>query len=61
LKKPFDSFVEIGKGSKWLPQLISLRTFGVREVLGYGEEKEGIIQLIQVVNDNYQLIKVAVY
>jgi hypothetical protein len=43
-----------------LPGLISLRTFEVKEVLGYGEDTEGIIQMIQVVNDNYQLMSKAV-
>jgi hypothetical protein len=33
---------------------------GVEEVLGYGEEKEDIIQFIQSVNDNYQRLNVAV-
>jgi hypothetical protein len=37
----------------YLPQLISLRTFGVKDVLGYAEEKEDIVQLIRVGNRNY--------
>jgi hypothetical protein len=32
----------------------------VKEVLGYGEEKEDIVQLIQAVNDNYHSIEIAV-
>jgi hypothetical protein len=39
------------KSEAWI---ISLRTFGVGDVLEHQEGKNNIIQLIQAVNDNYK-------